>query len=122
RDGYWQITPRAGRSQWQGICSVYLAGAEAYGLGVSSSKRRSSFMAVIEERTSRATRLDQVAEEVQYEQWKHWPVNWSALWVGALASVAALLIFGLIGVALGAYVLGPENRIVDWHKFSIGAL
>jgi len=79
-------------------------------------------MAVIGERTSRTTRVDEVAAEVQYEQWVHWPVNWSALWVGALASLAALLIFGLIGIAVGAYALGPENRIVDWHKFSIGAL
>jgi hypothetical protein len=31
-----------------------------------------------------------------------WHVNWSAVWIGALAAIAAALIFGLIGTALGA--------------------
>jgi hypothetical protein len=63
-----------------------------------------------------------VAEEVQYEKWNHWPVNWTALWVGALSAFAAALIIGLIGIALGAHLLGPENRVVDLHKVGIGAL
>jgi uncharacterized membrane protein YeaQ/YmgE (transglycosylase-associated protein family) len=62
------------------------------------------------------------AEEVQYERWNHWPVNWTAVWTGALASIAIALIIGLIGLALGAYLLGPEHRVVDFHKLSIGAL
>jgi hypothetical protein len=55
----------------------------------------------------------EVGAEVEYENWVHWPVNWSAVWVGTLAAVAAVLLFGLIGVALGAHVLGPEHRVVD---------
>ncbi|HEV8020404.1 MAG TPA: hypothetical protein VGP41_04010 [Candidatus Lustribacter sp.] len=31
-----------------------------------------------------------------------WAVNWSAVWTGALASLSAALIFGLIGTAVGA--------------------
>jgi len=54
--------------------------------------------------------------------WVHWPVYWSAIWVGALAALATALIIGLIGIALGMHVLGPESRVVDWHKFKIGAL
>jgi hypothetical protein len=60
--------------------------------------------------------------ESQHESWKHWPVNWSAVWVGALAAVAAVLVFGLIGAALGAYLLGPEQRVVDLKKLTIGTL
>lgn len=62
------------------------------------------------------------ALEAHYEQWHHWPVNWSAVWVGTLAALAVALILGLIGIAVGAHLLGPENRVVDLHKMSIGAL
>jgi bacteriorhodopsin len=36
------------------------------------------------------------------ETWVAWGVNWSAVWVGALAALTAALIFGLIGTAVGA--------------------
>jgi hypothetical protein len=36
------------------------------------------------------------------ETWVAWSVNWSAVWVGALASLTFALIFGLLGTALGA--------------------
>jgi hypothetical protein len=48
-----------------------------------------------------------------------WPVNWSAIWIGALAALAVSLIFGLIGIAVGAY---EEIHIVSWHKFHVIAL
>ena len=48
-----------------------------------------------------------------------WLVNWSADWVGALAILTVGLIFGLMGIALGAY---QEARIVSWHKFQMWAL
>jgi len=56
-----------------------------------------------------------------YQQWEAivWPVSWSAIWVGGLAALAAGLIFGLTGTALGAY---SETRIVSWHKFQMWAL
>lgn len=60
-----------------------------------------------------------VMTEVWYEQWRHWPVNWSAIWVGALAAIAAVLIFGLIGISVGAHRLGNEDRIVDLRKTSL---
>jgi len=44
------------------------------------------------------------------------------VWVGALAGVTAVLLLGLIGVAVGAHLLGPEHRVVDLRKFGIGAL
>jgi len=48
-----------------------------------------------------------------------WLVNWSAVWVGALAMLTVGLIFGLMGIALGAY---QEARIASWHKFQMWAL
>jgi len=51
-----------------------------------------------------------------YEKWMHWPVNWSAVMVGALAAVAAVIVFGLCSVALGAHLLDPTQRVVDLKK------
>ena len=65
------------------------------------------------------SRRNEEMVEAQYERWVHWPVNWSAVWVGALASIAALLIIGLIAIAVGAQA---EHRIVNWGEFSIWAL
>jgi hypothetical protein len=42
-----------------------------------------------------------------------WPVYWTAVWVGALTSVALALLFGLLSAAIGAEPvggrLGPED-------------
>lgn len=67
------------------------------------------------------TRPADVAE-AQYEQWQHWPVNWSAVWVGALTAMAVTLVIGLVALAVGAHLLGPEQRLVDLHKMQLGAL
>jgi hypothetical protein len=64
----------------------------------------------------------EAATEIEYERWVHWPVNWSAVWVGALATFVAVLIFGLIGIAVGAHLLGPEHRVVDLKKLGFGVL
>ena len=58
------------------------------------------------------------------EEWQTacWPVSWSAIWVGGLTAIAVGLIIGLAGVALGAYKLGEEARIVSWHKFQFATL
>jgi len=57
--------------------------------------------------------------EPDEEKWIVWPVNWSAVWVGALASLAAVAVFGLIGTALGMHLVGPEHRVVDLWKVSM---
>jgi len=55
--------------------------------------------------------------------WVRWPIAWSGVTVGALAAIAAGLLFGLIGLAIGAQVVaGAEDRVVDIKKMSIGAL
>jgi hypothetical protein len=68
------------------------------------------------------TKRTEVMVETQHEKWNHWPVNWSAVWVGALAAIAAVLVFGLIGIAVGAHLLGPEHRVVDLKKITLGTL
>jgi uncharacterized membrane protein YeaQ/YmgE (transglycosylase-associated protein family) len=64
----------------------------------------------------------EVANELHHDRWAHWPVYWSAVWVGALSALAVALIFGLVGIAVGAHVSTPEHGIVSWHKFGIGTL
>jgi len=59
--------------------------------------------------------------EARYESWKHWPVNWSAVWVGALAALAVALIIGLFGIAIGANEARMGERLFDsshpWPMF-----
>ena len=49
-----------------------------------------------------------------------WPVHWSAIWVGALASLAVALIFGLIGTAIGAHQIG--KKVMNLHDLTLGGL
>jgi hypothetical protein len=56
------------------------------------------------------------AGDLAAHRFTSWPVCWSAVHVGALASVAAIVILGLIGTALGIHLVGPENRVVDLTK------
>lgn len=51
-----------------------------------------------------------------------WPVNWSAILVGALAALAVLFIFGLIGLAIGAHLLGPSRVVLEWKTLAWGGL
>ena len=53
------------------------------------------------------------AAEAVYEKWKHWSVNWTAVWIGALAAFAMVLLFGLLGTAIGAHVWGAGHEFVD---------
>jgi len=67
-------------------------------------------------------RQSRIAMETHYEEGTHWPVNWSAVWSGALASIAVILVLGLIGIAIGAHLLTPEHRVVDLKKMGFGTL
>ena len=51
-----------------------------------------------------------------------WPVNWTAVIVGALAAVVAVVIFGLIGTAIGAHKTGVEGRITAWSGVGFASL
>lgn len=53
---------------------------------------------------------------------EYWPINWSAIWVGALAALTVALIISLIGAALGAHQLGPGGRIATLKDVGVGAL
>ena len=58
-----------------------------------------------------------VEVDVIAEDWNAWRVNWSGVWIGALASIAAALVFGLIGSALGATAI---KTISSWKTISFG--
>lgn len=57
-----------------------------------------------------------MATEQEFIVWKHWPINWSAIAVGVLTALALGVVFSLIGLALGAYHLSPDYRVVDVKK------
>ena len=65
---------------------------------------------------------NEAVAETRHERWAHVHVNWTAVWVGVLTAVSLLLILGLIGIALGAHLLTPENRVVDLKKMGVGTL
>lgn len=52
----------------------------------------------------------------------HWPVCWSGVVVGALSAIAAVILFGLIGIALGAHLVGPSRASLEWKTMAWGAL
>jgi hypothetical protein len=52
------------------------------------------------------------------ESWTAWPVYWTPIVVGALASIVAVVLFGAIGTAVGSYKAGGEARITDFTSIS----
>lgn len=48
-----------------------------------------------------------------------WPLSWSAVWVGALAAVALVLVLGLVGIAVGAHRVGQPFA---WRDVNLLAL
>jgi len=60
--------------------------------------------------------------EARHERWAHCHVNWTAVWIGALATFSMVVLFGLVGIALGAHLLGPEHRVVDVKKLGLWTL
>ena len=44
-----------------------------------------------------------------------WPLSWSAIWAGAITALAAAIVFGLIGAALGAAAPTPFS----WHQVAV---
>lgn len=51
-----------------------------------------------------------------------WPISWSAIVIGALAAVVAVVIFGLIGTAIGASKTGVEGRITSWSGVGFASI
>jgi hypothetical protein len=62
------------------------------------------------------------ATAVPTETWVRWPVDWTAVWVGALSGLAAVLVFGLIGTAIGAHMSQPDKPLLDFRTIKIGTL
>lgn len=51
-----------------------------------------------------------------------WPINWNGIVLGALASVAALLLFGLTGIALKAHAWGADRVVYDFKQIGTWSL
>jgi len=64
----------------------------------------------------RSTAYRGTVGEQEYEKWHHWPVNWSGVFVGALATLAVGLVIGIVAIAVGAHVFDANNRIIDLKK------
>lgn len=67
-------------------------------------------------------RRQETIVEVEYERWNQWPVYWNAVWVGGLSALAGIVVFGLIGIALGAHLVDPEYRVVSLKTIGFGTL
>jgi hypothetical protein len=48
-----------------------------------------------------------------------WPVNWSAAWAGALASLAVSVILGLVATVIGASTAHP---LTSFHTVALVSL
>jgi hypothetical protein len=64
----------------------------------------------------------EVVDRAPVGTWTVWPISWTAVIVGALAAVVAVVIFGLIGTAIGAHKTGVEGRITTWSGVGFGSL
>ena len=64
----------------------------------------------------------EVAGRAPVGTWTVWPISWSAILVGALAAVVAVVVFGLIGTAIGATKTGAEGRITSWSGVGFASL
>jgi hypothetical protein len=51
---------------------------------------------------------------VREDSWTAWPVYWTPVIVGALAAVVAVILFGVIGTAVGSWRAGNEGRVTDF--------
>lgn len=60
--------------------------------------------------------------EAKYERWNRWPVNWTAIGVGALTVLVVSMFVALAAVALGAHQLTPEHRLVDIKKITFSVM
>ena len=64
----------------------------------------------------------ETVDEAYHEKWAHCHVNRTAVGVGALTAFSLVLLFGLVGVAMGAHLLGPEHRVVELRKLGMWTL
>ena len=60
----------------------------------------------------------EVVDAREADVWRAWPVYWSAIWVGALAAIALVIVFGLVSAAVGAHEIGTGSQIAKWSDVS----
>lgn len=65
---------------------------------------------------------EMVDRPVASSTWTVWPVNWTAIAIGAMAAIVAAVILGLAGTAIGAHKTGLEGRITSWSGVGFASL
>jgi hypothetical protein len=76
-------------------------------------------MAAIVENTRVSETVEPIGSACDHSVFAGWWINWSAVWVGALAAFCMLVLFGLIGGALGAHASATGSRLGDLKTMSI---
>ena len=56
------------------------------------------------------------------DTWTAWPVYWTPIIIGALGSIVAVVLFGVIGTAVGSWKAGNEGRVTDFSGIGRGAV
>src|SRR5437660_11848048 len=59
---------------------------------------------------------------VREDSWTAWTVYWTPVIIGALASVVAVVLFGVVGTAVGSWKAGNEGRITDFSGIGRAAV
>ncbi len=76
-------------------------------------------MAATVETIRTSDRLETAVPAYEREAFAGWRINWSAVWVGALTAFSLLVLFGLIGAAIGAHASATGSRLADLKQLSI---
>jgi hypothetical protein len=76
-------------------------------------------MAAIVENMRGVETVESVAPACERGVFLGWRINWSAVWVGALAAFSMLVLFGLIGGAIGAHASATGSRLADLKTLSV---
>jgi hypothetical protein len=76
-------------------------------------------MAAIVENLRAPETVESVGPTYEREIFAGWRINWSAVWVGALAAFSMLVLFGLIGGAIGAHASATGSRLADLKTLSV---
>ncbi len=62
--------------------------------------------------------MSEPIKTIEHVKWVQWPVNWSAVIAGSLTTLALLMVFGLIGISIGAHLWGPSRLVLEWKTLA----
>lgn len=62
--------------------------------------------------------MSEQIKTIEHVKWVQWPINWSAVIAGSLATLALLMVFGLIGISIGAHLWGLSRVVLEWKTLA----